>query len=64
MERDTMNDNPLAANDARDRYQAAYLADFYDRKRADILASGDKTRIELLREHDEREAKRQGRAAA
>lgn len=55
--------NINAAHDARDRYNAAYLADFYDRKRADILASGDATRIRLLAEHDARQAKRIARAA-
>jgi len=56
-------DARLARLDAIDRYNEMMLRDFWNRKRSAILASGDKTRLKLLREHDDREAEKTKAAA-
>lgn len=48
-------DKRLARIDAYDRWNADYLRDFYMRRAAAILSSGDVTRIRLLREWQARE---------
>lgn len=42
-----MSDNLLKARDAEDAYRRDLLRDFYARRAADILSSGDVTRIAL-----------------
>lgn len=50
-----MSDNLLKARDAEDTYRRDLLRDFYMRRAAAILSSGDVTRIRLLREWQARE---------